>query len=211
MAAALGLQKFFLIGHDWGARAAYIASVLHPERIIACAALSVGWGTNHAGQEMTYSQTQSYWYHWLMALDRGAALIEHDRQSFTRHIWQIWNPGWSGWEKEFETTVSAFENPDWAEITLHSYRVRWGLAPRDPAYDTLEARIAADPTIHVPTLMIQGGADPCTLPVTSEGKEKLFAGRYERHVLADVGHFPQRQDPKGVLGLCVDFFKKHMV
>lgn len=210
MAAALGLPRFLLVGHDWGARAAYIASVLSPERVAACVALSVGWGTNDASQDMTYSQTQSYWYHWLMALDRGAAMIQNDWQNFTRHIWRIWNPGWTGWEKEFDATMQAFDNPDWAAVTLHSYRVRWGLAPRDPAFDALETRVAADPKIRVPTMMIQGGADPCNLPVTSEGKEPLFAGRYERYILAHAGHFPQRQDADGVLGLCLPFLKEYM-
>ncbi|QEH94930.1 alpha/beta fold hydrolase [Gluconobacter thailandicus] len=205
MAEALGLSRFSVIGHDWGARAAYIASVLAPYRIAGCVALSVGWGTNDASQAMSYRQMQNYWYHWLMALDRGTELIRNDRQNFMRYIWSIWNPGWQIPEDEFAATALAFENPDWADITLHSYRVRWELAPRSPAFEDLEERVVADPIIHVPTLVIHGGDDPCNDPETSAGKDRLFRGHYRRHVLPRTGHFPQRQSADAVTELAIPF------
>ncbi len=209
MAEVVGLSRFSVIGHDWGARAAYIASVLAPDRIARCVALSVGWGTNDPAQAISYRQMQNYWYHWLMGLDRGAELIRNDRQHFMRYIWSIWNPAWKISEDEFAATALAFENPDWADITLHSYRVRWGLAPRSPVLADFEARVAADPIIHVPTLVIHGGGDPCNDPETSAGKDHLFAGHYERHILAGTGHFPQRQSAASVTQLAVPFLLRN--
>lgn len=205
MVEGLGLSRFSVIGHDWGARAAYIASVLAPDRIAGCVALSVGWGTNDAGQAMSYRQMQNYWYHWLMALDRGAELIRNDRQRFMRYIWSIWNPTWQIPEEEFTATALAFDNPDWADITLHSYRVRWGLALRSPAFEGPEKRVVADPIIHVPTLVIHGGDDPCNDPETSAGKDHLFRGHYRRHILPGTGHFPQRQSADAVTELAIPF------
>ncbi len=191
-ADALALQRFAVIGHDWGARAAYIASCVAPERISHCAALSVGWGTNDPDQDLSLRQVQNYWYHWYMALERGAALVRDERRALTRHIWDIWNPGWTISDAEFDATARAFDNPDWAEVVVHSYRVRWGLAPRDPAFDALEDRLRADPTIAVPTLMLHGGADPCNEPATSAGRASLFSGPYRRDIIDGAGHFPQR-------------------
>ena len=198
LADAMGLRSFDVAGHDWGARAAYIAACLAPDRVRACCGMSVGWGTNDPGQAMSLQQIQNYWYHWYMALDRGADLVRQDRRAFTRHLWSVWAPDWPVSEQEFAVTAAAFDNPDWAEVVLHSYRVRWGLAPRDPAYDGQEARLAADPTIRVPTLTLHGGADPCNGPQTSEGKEHLFSGFYCRAVIAGAGHFPQRETPDAV-------------
>ncbi|MGO1074689.1 alpha/beta fold hydrolase [Inquilinus sp. CA228] len=197
-ADALGLGRFAVVGHDWGARAAYIASALAPQRVSHCIAMSVGWGTNAPDQPLGLTQVQNYWYHWYMALDRGADLVRSDRRGFTRHIWRIWTPGWELSDAEFEDTAAAFDNPDWAEVVLHSYRVRWGLAPHDPLYETLEARLAGNPEIDVPTLVLHGGSDPCNDPSTSAGKEKFFRGRYERGVLPGIGHFPQREAPNAV-------------
>jgi pimeloyl-ACP methyl ester carboxylesterase len=183
LADALGLEQFAVVGHDWGARAAYIASCLAPRRVTHCVAISVGWGTNDPNQKLSLRQTQNYWYHWYMALDRGAQLVWNDRLNFTRYIWTIWNPNWRISEAEFGVTAASFENPDWAEITLHSYRVRWLLAPRDPVYEVVEAALAANPIIAVPT----------------------FAGEYQRLVLDRVGHFPQREAPESVGQATVGF------
>jgi pimeloyl-ACP methyl ester carboxylesterase len=207
LADAIGLANFAVVGHDWGARAAYIASVLRPERVTRCVALSVGWGTNDPGQPLALQQVQNYWYHWYMALDRGAALVREDRRAFTRYIWTIWNPHWRISEEEFAATAASFDNPDWAEVVLHSYRVRWGLAPLYPAYAAAEARLSADPVIRVPTLVIHGGGDPCNDPSTSENKEHFFASRYQRVVLEGVGHFPQRESPAAVAGAIVQFMR----
>ncbi|KGM32497.1 alpha/beta fold hydrolase [Inquilinus limosus] len=204
-AGALGLGRFAVVGHDWGARAAYIASALAPDRVSHSVAMSVGWGTNAPDQELSLIQVQNYWYHWYMALDRGADLVRGDRRGFTRHIWRIWTPGWELSDAEFEETATAFDNPDWAEVVLHSYRVRWGLAPRDPRYDALEARLAGSPEIGVPTLVLHGGSDPCNDPSTSAGKERFFRGRYERDVLPGIGHFPQREAPNAVAEAILQF------
>jgi pimeloyl-ACP methyl ester carboxylesterase len=204
-ADSLGLKRFAVVGHDWGARAAYIASCLAPERISHCAALSVGWGTNDPDQVLSLRQVQNYWYHWYMALDRGARLLRDERRSFTRYIWNIWNPRWQVSDDEFEATAGASDTPDRADIVLHSYRVRWGLAPLDPAYDALEARLKTNPQISVPTLVLHGGGDPCNDPATSEGKDQFFTGSYQRAVLSDVGHFPQRESPKEVVAALVPF------
>lgn len=204
-ADALGIDRFSLVGHDWGARAAYILACTSPERVAACVAISVGWGTNDPEQSLTLPQTQNYWYHWLMALPRGASLIHADRRRFTRYIWDIWNPGWPVPGDVFERTAAAFDNPDWAEVTLHSYRVRWGHAEPDPRYAALEERLSSDPLISVPTLTLHGDSDPCNHPSTSENKDGLFKGFYRRTALPNLGHFPQRESPDAVLAEALPF------
>jgi pimeloyl-ACP methyl ester carboxylesterase len=167
----------------------------------------VGWGTNDPAQKLSLRQTQNYWYHWYMAIERGAELVRNERAEFTRYIWKIWSPDWPVSEDEFAATAASFANPDWADITLHSYRVRWGLASRDPVYRAIETKLAADPTITVPTLVIHGGADPCNDPSTSEGKDRFFSGPYQRSVLDGVGHFPQREAPAAVAEAIVRFLE----
>jgi pimeloyl-ACP methyl ester carboxylesterase len=87
--------------------------------------------------------------------------------------------------------------------------MRWRLADPDPAYAEAEARIQANPVILAPTLVLHGGADPCTQPSTSEGKEKFFSGPYERHVIAGARHFVQRQMPERVAHHILHFFEAH--
>ncbi len=205
LADALGLGRFAVVGHDWGARAAYVAAWLAPERVERCAALSIGWGATDPDQPLSMTQAQNYWYHWLMALPRGEAMLRHDRRAFTRHIWTIWNPGWTVPDSEFMASAASFANPDWVDVVLHYYRSRWGLAPTDPSCTEMEARLAADPTIRVPTLVLHGGSDPCVAPEMSEGKKRFFAAPYRRVLLPGVGHFPQREAPMAVLAELLPF------
>src|SRR2546423_1641026 len=84
---ALGLERFALVGHDWGARAAYIAAALWPESVKDVVALSVSWGTNDPNQSVSLQQEQQSCHHWYMALLRGKDMVETQRREFTRYIW----------------------------------------------------------------------------------------------------------------------------
>jgi pimeloyl-ACP methyl ester carboxylesterase len=194
-AAALGLGRHVLVGHDWGARAAYIASTLNEANVDACVALSVGYGTSTPNQFLSYRQAQNYWYHWLMATPRGEKAVREDRRAFTRHVWNEWFVAYTPDADEFERTAVSFENPDWADVVLHSYRARWGHAPPDPRYASIEAQFDPPPRQRVPTLTLHGALDPVNSPETSEGKEAFFSGPYERRLIEGAGHFPQRERP----------------
>jgi pimeloyl-ACP methyl ester carboxylesterase len=200
LADALGLDRFAVVGHDWGARAAYIAAAVAPGRVTSCVALSVGWGTNDPDQTLTLMQARNYWYHWYMALDRGARAVREDPVAFARCMWDTWSPGWRIDDGAFAETAVSFGNPDWADVVLHTYPHRWGLAPGHPDYADLEELLAGTPVIGAPTLVIHGGADAANSPSTSENREHLFSGPYERIVLDGVGHFPQRETPAEVAG-----------
>lgn len=206
---AIGLARHALVGHDWGARAVYIASALDATRIAACAGLSVGYDTNARDQPLSYRQLQSYWYHWLMATPLGEARLRQDPRGFARHLWAEWFVAYAPDAAEFERTAVAFDNPDWVEVTLHSYRVRWGHGDGDPRHASLEAQLNPAPRIGVPTLTLHGDADPVNEPRTSEGKERFFTGPYERDLVAGAGHFPQRERPAATSTRLLDWLARH--
>lgn len=208
LADGLGLAQWSLVGHDWGARAAYSAACLWPERVRRLVALSVAWGTNQPTQSLSYVQSHHYWYHWFMHLPRGQQAVREDREAFTRYLWRAWSPGWDFDEAEFAATALDFHNPDWAEITLHSYTHRWGSAPSDPRYEVLEARLRQDQLIRVPTLHLHGERDGANGVATAQGKAGLFTRGHELRVIGDCGHFPQREHPPLIQALVGDFLSR---
>jgi pimeloyl-ACP methyl ester carboxylesterase len=206
LADTLNLRKFAVIGHDWGARIAYVLAITIPRRVTLMVTMAVGW---QPGELPTPSlkQVQAYWYQWFMATERGREVVRRNGKAFARIQWNNWSPpGWFD-DAEFERTAKSFENPDWSEITWHSYSVRWGEADKDPSYAALDRRVSAAQSISVPTLMIQGGSDTVTLPESTEGKEKYFTGGYVRHVIPGVGHFPTREAPESVNKLVMEFLR----
>lgn len=207
--SALDLGRHALVGHDWGARAAYIASALNGSRISACIGMSVGYGTNSPNQKLSYRQTQNYWYHWLMATPRGKGIVHDDRRAFTRHVWNEWFVTYKPDAAEFERTAVSFDNPDWAAVVVHSYCVRWNHATPDPRYAELERRFDPAPTQYVPTLTLHGALDPVNSPQSSEGKEAFFAGPYERRLIDGAGHFPQRERNAETARNLLEWLRRH--
>ena len=198
-ADAVGIERFMLVGHDWGARAAYIAAGLWPGRVQGLVALSVGYGTSTPKDQISYDQARAYWYQWYFGLERGRVALEQDRRGLCRWLWNTWSPDWHFDEATFETTARSFDNPDFVEVSIHSYRHRWGDAPGDHRYDGIEARIAGLPRIGVATTVLHGADDGATFPETSAGKEQHFTGPYDRRVIDSVGHFVQRERPHAVV------------
>ncbi|MDB5630026.1 MAG: epoxide hydrolase protein [Tardiphaga sp.] len=91
-------------------------------------------------------------------------------------------------------------------MVIHSYRHRFGSVAGDPAYAEIEAKLATQPAIGVPTIDLQGADDGVNVAAGSEGHAKHFSGRYERRVLEGVGHNPPQEAPRAfvaaVLELC---------
>jgi pimeloyl-ACP methyl ester carboxylesterase len=203
---ALGLETFAVVGHDWGARIAYLLAILVPQRVTRMATMSVGW---QPGELPTpgLKQAQAYWYQWFLATERGRETVRKNGKAFARLQWDNWSPpGWFS-DADFERTARSFENPDWPEITWHSYSVRWGEADKDPRYAEFDRLAKSAKSIVVPTLMIQGGSDAVTLPESTEGKEQFFTEGYARQVIPGVGHFPTREAPDAVSKLVLDFLQ----
>ncbi len=202
---ALGLVQPVLVGHDWGARAVANACGLRENAGSHLVMLAVGYGTNDPHQHLSYQQARNYWYHWYMNTPRGEQAVRTDAKGFARTMWDTWSPpGWFD-DADFDATARAFENPDWADIVLHSYRHRWGHAQGYPDCAADTARLVPTPRLAVPTLMLHGGSDYCNHPDTSLGKEHFFSDRYERVVLDGVGHFPQKERPQHVVSEIVRF------
>ena len=78
LADALKLQTFAVVGHDWGARIAYVLAAIHPERATRICTLSVGW---QPGELPTpaLEQARKYWYQWFMATERGAETVKRSQ------------------------------------------------------------------------------------------------------------------------------------
>jgi pimeloyl-ACP methyl ester carboxylesterase len=195
---ALHLERVLLVGHDWGARAAYGVAALAPDRLLGLLACSVGYGTNAPGQQLSFDQARAYWYQWYFALERGREALARDRRDFVRRTWSLWSPSWRFSDAEFDASAPSFDNPDWIDVTVHSYRHRWGEAPADARYADLERRLAAPAPVAVPTVMLHGAEDGATLPESSAGKERFFTAGYRREVLPGKGHFLPREAPEAV-------------
>jgi pimeloyl-ACP methyl ester carboxylesterase len=196
LADALEIERFHLIGHDWGARAGYGAALLASRRLRSLTALGVVYGTNVPSQVMPVEQTRAYWYQWYFATPRGEAELTNNAHAFCRALWTYWSPGWRFGDDEYDATAAAFLNPDFVTVVLSSYRQRWGFVKGASAYDADREVLAGLAPIAVPTLLLLGRDDGATLPSSADGKEALFTGPYRAEIVPGSGHFVQRERPE---------------
>jgi pimeloyl-ACP methyl ester carboxylesterase len=92
LADRLGLERFAVVGHDWGARTAYTLAVLFPDRITRIAALSVAYQPRGLFHIPSFDQARRFWYQWFQCTDGGAASIAADPVGFARIQWDTWSP-----------------------------------------------------------------------------------------------------------------------
>src|SRR5436309_14102256 len=142
---ALGLENAALAGYDWGGRAACIVAALWPERA-RCLVSQSGYNIQDIGaaaEPLPPEQEYRYWYQYYFNTERGRAGLAKNRRALARLLWRLWSPNWQFDEATFERTAQSFDNPDFVDVSVHSYRVRYGYAAGDPAVEDIERRLAA--------------------------------------------------------------------
>lgn len=192
---ALSIPKALLGGYDWGGRAACIVAALWPERVRGLVSCGTGYNIQNiarSGLPAAPEDEARFWYQYYFNTERGRAGLETNRRALCRFIWKSWSPLWDFDDETFEQSAAAFDNPDFVDIVIHSYRHRYGVVPGDSALGAIEARLAGQPRIGVPTIVMQGGADGVDPPRPDDHDAPHFRGAYRRAILPGIGHnFPQ--------------------
>ena len=195
---ALKIEKAVLAGFDWGSRSACIAAALWPERVlgIVCGAGYIIQDIARSLEPASPEAERRYWYQYYFHSERGRRGLAKNRRELCKLLWKLWSPGWRFDDATYERTAASFDNPDFVDVCVHSYRHRYGLAPGDPAVEDTERRLAALPSITVPAIALHGADDGVTPAVAPEKHARFFRGPYERHVLAGVGHNLPQEAPE---------------
>ncbi|HSR13667.1 MAG TPA: alpha/beta hydrolase, partial [Thermodesulfobacteriota bacterium] len=208
MLDALKITNAVLAGFDWGARAACVVAALWPERVrglVTCC----GYQIQNIAASRKPADPESerrWWYQYYFHTERGRAGLAANRKEFCHLLWKLWSPTWAFDDQTFNRSAASFENHDFVDVVIHSYRHRHGNAEGDPRYDEIEARLSALPKITVPAIAVHGADDDVTPAGRSEGHEKYFGVAYERRVFRNTGHNPPQESPEAfaqaVLDLC---------
>jgi pimeloyl-ACP methyl ester carboxylesterase len=197
---ALGIERAILAGYDWGGRAACIVAALWPERVNGLVTITGYNIQDIAGsvQPGDPEQEHRYWYQYYLHTPRGRAGLERNRRPFCRLLWKLWSPSWAFDAATFERSASSFDNPDFVDVVVQSYRHRYGYASGDPALEGIEARLAALPSIAVPTIVLHG-ADDGVSPLATSDDVSRFTGLCRREIVPGAGHNLPQETPDPVV------------
>jgi pimeloyl-ACP methyl ester carboxylesterase len=195
---ALDLGEATLAGHDWGGRAACIVAALWPDRVHGLVTQG-GYNLQHIAASSTPAppeQEQRLWYQYYFHTERGRAGLAANRYALGRLLWQMWSPTWPFSDETYARTAASFDNPDFVDVVIQSYRHRYGYAPGDPSLDSLEAALAQQPTIGVPTIALYGVDDGVNTLPTPTDRDAHFSGPYARRDIPGAGHNLPQERPR---------------
>jgi len=206
---ALQIRQSVLAGFDWGARAACIVAAIWPERVcglVTCAGYQIQ-NNNQSTKPVEPEQERRFWYQHYFQTERGRRGLTERRDDFNRLLWKLWSPTWAFDDATFQRTASSFDNPDFIDVVIHSYRHRMGNSAGDARYAKLEVQLSAQPKIGVPTIVLHGAVNDVNPVRNSESHSRFFTGYYERRILENIGHNPPQEDPKAVANAILDLCK----
>jgi len=206
---ALSVKRAVLAGYDWGGRAACVAAALWPER---CAGLvsANGYLVQDIARAMVPARPERevpLWYQYYFQVERGRAGLGANRRGIAKILWKQWSPNWHFDDATFERTAAAFDNPDYVDVVIHSYRHRFGVADGDPQYADLQRRLAALPAIAVPAITLDGDADGVAPATDGTASAPKFSGRRSHYVIPHAGHNLPQEAPEAFAAAVMELIK----
>ncbi|PZF86249.1 alpha/beta fold hydrolase [Jiangella anatolica] len=203
---ALELPEAVLAGYDWGGRAACVVAALRPERVTGLVSVN-----GYLIQDVTASARPispeleaGFWYFYYFLTERGRAGLTANRREIAEVIWRRNSPAWDFDQATLDRVAAAFDNDDYVDVVLHSYRHRLGQAPGAPEYEALERELARMPTISVPSVTLAGLADgnfPAAEGLPDVGR---FTGPRLHRRVPEAGHNLPQEAPDAFVQAVLD-------
>ncbi len=204
--AALGGGQASVVGHDWGATAAYGAAALAPERVGRLVTLGAAHPAAVRGALATrYERHKGLWHAYFFQMPFAEQVVSANDFAFIEDWWRDASPEYDP-APVIERVKATFRRPGVLTAALGYYRHTFHPANRDPALQALQERASTAPT-PVPTLALHGTRDRPGRLEAFEGMDDLFPKGLEKVVYPGAGHFVHIERPDDVNRRIVEFLQ----
>ena len=195
---SIKIDKAILAGYDWGGRAACVVAALYPERclgLISCNGYNIQ-DIKNSSKPSNPNTEQKLWYQYFFHSERGRLGLINMRHDFIKYLWKTWSPSWNFNDEIYGLSKSSFDNSDFVDVVVHSYKHRFGIVAGDPKFNLIEKDLSKQPTISVPSITIDGETDGVSgLSNITKIKQK-FSSHVRHQILPNIGHNVPQEDPK---------------
>ena len=207
---ALGAKSAVIIGHDWGAVAAYAAAIIAPEKVRLLVTAAVPYGPALAMSLITDPvQQRRSWYMYLLTSPLGEMALSFDNFALVDRLWADWSPGFRPDESYMAALKKTFASPGTALAAASYYKHTFLPDLQKPLLAELQARIGSA-AITMPALYLHGENDGC-VGAYIRTERALFTAGIETAIVPNAGHFLHLEKPAEVNQHILAFLKAHPV
>ena len=177
---ALGETSAVIVGHDWGAAAAYAAASLAPARVSRLVAIAIPHPATLAPSPVTLWMVRHFFAY---KLPGAARRFARDDFAALPALYKRWSPQWTPSADEFAAVRTAFADPASLDAAFGYYRQ---LRFRPQSF--------LRTPIEVPTVVFAGLDDPIVGPAAYRAARRMFKADYAVEEMRG-GHFMHREHP----------------
>jgi pimeloyl-ACP methyl ester carboxylesterase len=189
-----GDERSVLIGHDWGAIAAYAAASVVPDRWARLVTVAVPPLGALATKMFAYEQLKRSWYMYFFLTPMAEMAVGLADLAFIEGLWRDWSPGYEAGD-DIGHAKDALRDPANLAAAVGYYRAMF--AATDPA---------AQPGIaQQPTLFLHGERDGASAPESYDGADAFLSSGSVVETIGGTGHFPHLEKPSATNRLIVDW------
>jgi pimeloyl-ACP methyl ester carboxylesterase len=206
---ALGVDRAVLAGYDWGGRAACVVAALWPERVTGMVSVNsyLIQDVAAAGVPIRPDLEAGFWYFYYFLTERGRAGLAAHRRQIAEVIWLRNSPKWRFGPEVLDRAAEAFDNPDYVDVVIHSYRHRLDCAAGAARYEDLERLLAQQPVISVPAITLDGLADGNFPATDGSSTAARFSGPRVHRQVPDAGHNLPQEKPQAFADAVVEVLR----
>lgn len=199
-----GDQEAVIIGHDWGAIAAYGAAASAPERWRRVITLAIPPTALTAQALFQYDQLRLFWYQFLFNLPLAEQVVAHEDFRLIDRLWADWSPGFDPGAL-LDYAKQALRPEGHLAAALGYYRALYDPTGHDPELAKLQQALLGP--VPQPTLYLHGQRDGCISPTLGEGAEEYLGPGSRRLLVPDAGHFLHLESPELVSRAILEFLE----
>lgn len=197
-------EQVILMGHDWGAAAAYGAAIIEPGKVSHLITFAVPKAVNWINAFISHPEQQRLsWYIYFFLMPFAPTAVVYNNFSFINRIWEQWSPGWNCPEEHLQKIKEVFKKPGVTTAILKYYQHNYGSFPLNDELKAIAARYAEN--ISVNSLYIHGENDQCVVKELITGAEKAYTGNIRIELIKNAGHFVHLEQPETVNRLILEF------
>lgn len=197
-----GTQRSVLIGHDWGALAAYGALANRPDYWRAAVTASVPPIASVMNSFFSYDQLKRSWYTFFFHSPLAEAALCNDNYSFIDRLWADWSPDFDA-SRYVALAKESIATPERIVAAISYYRALYNADLHDASL--AEEQAASVAPVPVPLLYLHGDNDGCFSLDAIQSPLDYLASGSRMEVISGAGHFAHLEKPSEVNSLILDF------